>query len=186
MVRCTEAEGPYRRFAVWVRGCSLRCAGCCNPELFERAGVGRPVTELLDAIAEARDEHAIEGITILGGEPLEQLDGTRALAQGARALDLGVVVFSGYTLLEARRRTGFNALWASLDTLVDGRFEAGRLDHTRRFVGSANQRLVHRTERYRDPALWRGQAAAELRIDADGRLSVHGDPATVRRLIRVL
>ena len=33
-VACTEAEGPFRRYALWTRGCSLRCPGCCNPGLF--------------------------------------------------------------------------------------------------------------------------------------------------------
>ncbi|HGG57662.1 MAG TPA: 4Fe-4S cluster-binding domain-containing protein, partial [Nannocystis exedens] len=38
IVAITEAEGPGRRFALWVQGCSLHCPGCCNPELFAAAG----------------------------------------------------------------------------------------------------------------------------------------------------
>ena len=30
----TVAEGPGRRFAVWVQGCSIRCPGCFNPHLW--------------------------------------------------------------------------------------------------------------------------------------------------------
>jgi anaerobic ribonucleoside-triphosphate reductase activating protein len=33
-VACTEAEGPFRRHALWLQGCTLACPGCCNPELF--------------------------------------------------------------------------------------------------------------------------------------------------------
>ena len=29
-VACTESEGPGRRAALWVQGCSKRCPGCCN------------------------------------------------------------------------------------------------------------------------------------------------------------
>ena len=30
---CSEAEGPYKRMAIWFQGCTLNCKGCCNPEL---------------------------------------------------------------------------------------------------------------------------------------------------------
>ena len=35
----TEAEGPGRRFALWVQGCPLRCKGCCNPEMLAFKGL---------------------------------------------------------------------------------------------------------------------------------------------------
>src|SRR4051812_10819834 len=38
VIACTEAEGPGRRFAVWVQGCPLRCPGCCNPEMLPFEG----------------------------------------------------------------------------------------------------------------------------------------------------
>jgi anaerobic ribonucleoside-triphosphate reductase activating protein len=185
VVPCTEVEGPHRRCALWVRGCSLRCPGCCNPELFEPGSAApTPVEALLDEIDEARARHGIEGITILGGEPLEQIAGVTALAAGMRARGLGVVVFSGYTLEEAMCICGFERLWPLLDTIVDGRFDRRARDLERRFVGSTNQRIHHRTDRYRDEALWRGEAGAEARITPDGSMSLHGDPRAVRELLR--
>src|SRR5437588_5749411 len=81
IVPATEAEGPGRRFALWFQGCPLRCPGCCNPEMLPFAG-GTPMR--LDDIAthmrRARDEHAIEGITLLGGEPFAHASGAAALA----------------------------------------------------------------------------------------------------------
>ena len=38
IVPSTEAEGPGRRFALWFQGCSLRCPGCCNPEMLPFTG----------------------------------------------------------------------------------------------------------------------------------------------------
>lgn len=192
IVPVTTAEGPGKRFAVWVQGCSLRCVGCCNPRMFVSGrGMHRSVGSLLRELEEARVRHGIEGLTLLGGEPLEQLPGVTALCEGAARRGLGVLVFSGYRLEEARARSGFEALWAHVDTLVDGRYEAAdpepRPEHGgRRFIGSRNQGLRHRSDRYVDPALWHGEPRIEVRIDADGGLSIHGEPGTLRVLLHAI
>jgi anaerobic ribonucleoside-triphosphate reductase activating protein len=186
---CTLAEGPHLRAAVWVQGCTLACPGCCNPELFPRdGGDAIEVESLARALADARREHGIEGLTVLGGEPLQQTAAVAELGGRARAVGLGVIVFTGYTLAQARRRAGFDALWAVTDSLVDGPFDATRREPDpgaggRRFVGSRNQTLHHRTARYADPALWRGGEVIELRIDAALRVSAHGRPEAVRRFV---
>lgn len=188
-VPCTAAEGPFLRFALWVQGCSLRCPGCCNPELFAAEGGARVAVERLAAeLRAARDAHALEGLSVLGGEPGEQADAVAALCREARALGLGVLLFSGYTHAELAARPGGGALLAAVDTLVDGRFDARRREPAegRRFVGSTNQRLVHLTPRYAEPALWRGPAGVELRIGREGELSAHGAPELVRRVLRGL
>jgi len=188
-VACTEAEGPFRRAAVWVQGCSLACPGCCNPELFPaQGGLRRSVGALVSELAEHRERHAIEGLSVLGGEPSEQLAGVTALCVAARALGLGVIVFTGRSEFELAALPGGPKLLASVDTLVDGRFDTTRREPAggRRFIGSSNQRLVHRTPRYADPALWRGSGGVELQLSADGGLSLHGAPALARRLARAL
>ena len=186
-VACTEAEGPFRRHALWVQGCTLACPGCCNPELFAAdGGTRRAVSELVDELEQSLATHAIEGLSVLGGEPSEQLPGVTALCVAARARGLGVLVFSGRTHAELRALPGGPALLATIDTLVDGRFAAGRRDLGRRFVGSSNQRIVHLTPRYADPALWCGPTGVELQLGPDGALSLHGAPALARRLTRAL
>lgn len=181
-IACTEAEGPLRRYALWVRGCSLRCPGCCNPELFEHGGPLTPIAACVAAIDDARRRHQIEGITILGGEPLEQLEPVARLCAAVQRLGLGVIVFTGFTVAQARALPAFDRLWSSLDTLVDGRFDASLRERgadRRRYVGSRNQTLIHRTPRYDRAAWWSGSAVAEVQIDAAGRLCVHGTPDLV-------
>src|SRR5688572_3860937 len=71
VVPCTEAEGPGRRYALWFQGCPLRCPGCCNPEMLPFAGgTPRAAADILADIDQTRRHHAIEGLTLLGGEPL--------------------------------------------------------------------------------------------------------------------
>src|ERR1700680_524461 len=80
----TEAEGPGRRFALWFQGCPLRCPGCCNPEMLPfEGGQEWTVAALLAEIDGATREHDIEGITLLGGEPLAHAAGAAALATAA-------------------------------------------------------------------------------------------------------
>src|SRR6266513_220065 len=98
----TEAEGPGRRFALWFQGCPLRGPGCCNPEFIPfEGGESMRLADVLDALDEARAQ-GIEGITLLGGEPLAHAAGAAVLAMAARERGLSVMVFTGYTIEEAR------------------------------------------------------------------------------------
>lgn len=182
----TTAEGPFERCALWVAGCDLACPGCCNPALFDPSSVeptsAAALQNLLDRVCGA----GVEGITVLGGEPLQQPQGLAWLASAAQARGLGVIAFTGYTLQEARKLSAFDEVWASLDTLIDGRFDAHKPELRRRFIGSANQRLHHRTPRYAEAELWRGPQRIEVRVDPSGGVEVHGLPKSVSRLKRAL
>lgn len=187
-VPCTTAEGPHVRYALWVQGCSLRCSGCCNPEMFDDGGTVVPVATLVEEVARAARDEGVEGITLLGGEPVDQAEAVAALCGQLRARGLGVLLFSGYTRDELLARPGGRALWDVVDCLVDGRFDVTRREDPggRRFIGSRNQQLHHRTQRYADPALWQGPASVEVHVDADGRVHAHGFPVPLQALLRAL
>jgi len=177
----TEAEGPGRRFALWLQGCALRCPGCCNPELWDpRGGRSVAVSELAAELAAVRGE--VEGLTLLGGEPFDQAAGAAALARASRAMGLSVVVFTGRLRedLERRGDPGFAALLAAADLLVDGSFVAAEPERERRWVGSRNQRFHFLTGRYA-PGVEQvrpGEPAevVELHLGADGRVVRSGWP----------
>src|SRR5436305_846764 len=96
LVSCTEAEGPGKRFALWFQGCPLRCPGCCNPEMLRfEGGTPMAIEEVVAALTETHEGHGLEGITLLGGEPLAHAAGGVVLARAAHALGLDVMVFSG-------------------------------------------------------------------------------------------
>ena len=189
-VEVTSAEGPFDRFALWVSGCTIRCPGCCNPHLFERAvGAQVGVSDLVQEIAAAQVQHGIEGVTLLGGEPFEQAAALSKLAAACQALGLGVIVFTGYELHAAQALDGGIQLWQASDTVVDGQFDAKNSESTsgepgRRFIGSTNQKLHHRTARYADVSLWQGPRIVEIQWKSGDRLSAHGQPQLVREIVR--
>ena len=173
----TEAEGPGRRFAVWVQGCSIRCPGCCNPEMFDaRRGDALAIDDLVTRIPAG-----VEGITLLGGEPFEQAAGGAALARAAKARGLTVMVFSGYTLAELRARADAAELLGATDLLVDGRYDRTQPEPPppvgRRWLGSTNQTMHYLTDAY-SPADPRMRAAntIEIRWTPSG-LTINGWPS---------
>ncbi|MEO6771787.1 MAG: 4Fe-4S single cluster domain-containing protein [Kofleriaceae bacterium] len=180
----TEAEGPGRRFAVWLQGCSIRCPGCCNPEMFDERR-GEPISP---AELAARIPATVEGVTLLGGEPFEQASDAAELVRLAKARGLTCMVFSGYTIAELRAREGSAALLAQVDLLVDGRYDRDRPEpkppEGRRWIGSANQTMHYLTSAYaaEDPRM-HAPNTIEIRISAN-RVLVNGWPSADRLLRR--
>lgn len=180
IVPCTEAEGPGRRLALWFQGCPLRCPGCCNPEMLPFEG-GR-LFSLADVVRQLQGsaaEHQLEGITLLGGEPLAHAAAGAALARAAHDIGLNVMVFSGYLLEEARRMAdaAVAELLAETDILVDGPYVRELPETRRRWIGSSNQRIHFLSDRCdpQDPR-WLARNTLEVRL-RDGELSVNGFPA---------
>src|SRR5262249_25155688 len=135
--------------------------------------------DVLAEIETARHQNHIEGITLLGGEPLAHAAGAAALARPTRALGLSVMVFTGYTLDEARALPddAVADLLAHTDILVDGPYVREMPDTRRRWIGSTNQRIHFLTDRYRaDDPCWRKPNTLEVRL-RDGELTVNGFPA---------
>ncbi len=180
----TEAEGPGHRFAVWVQGCSIRCAGCCNPEMFDhRSGTETSIDELEARLARA----SVEGVTFLGGEPFEQATGLGEFARRAKQRGLTVMVFSGYTLETIRGRDGAAQLLEQIDLLVDGPYDQTRPEprppEGRRWIGSQNQVMHYLTSAYAesDPRM-REANTIEIRVSKQGLL-INGWPSA-QQLVR--
>ncbi len=168
----TTAEGPGTRYALWVQGCAIRCAGCCNPGMFPaEGGVAQAVEALVEEIVAA----GVDGLTLLGGEPFDQAEACAALARAVRATGRSVMVFTGYLREALEQRPDGRALLAATDVLVDGPYDRTRPEKARRWIGSANQRVHQLTDRHAgDPAWDLGdEVVITLRR---GLLEVHGWP----------
>lgn len=173
----TVAEGPGQRTALWVQGCSIRCKGCINPHLFStRGGALMTPSGIVEGAVAAGDE----GLTLLGGEPLDQIEAVADLARLAQEAGLGVICFTGYVYDDISKVSNGGRLLRHVDLLIDGPYVAGSPETKRAMVGSSNQRFIHLTDRYADYEPERTPDKVELRILSTGEVSMVGFATTDR------
>jgi len=170
------ANGPGKRAVVWVQGCSLGCPGCFNPETHSLEGgewIG--VKELFGRLA--RLAGCIEGVTVTGGEPLEQCEAiTALLCRVRRQTSLTVIVFTGYTWDEVQCMPNARQLLPLVDLLLTGRYRPG-MGREARFCGWRGKRLHLLTDRYGATDL-KLVPSTEILITSEGNVIVSGiDPA---------
>ena len=171
----SRANGPGLRAVLWLQGCSLSCPGCFNPHTHSReAGDRVPIDEFRARLADASP--GIEGLTVSGGEPLEQARALRALLERLRReTPLSVILFTGFTWQEVTATAEMADVLPFVDVLVAGRYErAQRL--ARGLRGSENKTTHFLTDRYVEGDL-EAVPAAEIAIVPEGDLVVTGiDP----------
>ena len=168
----SRANGPGVRFVVWFQGCTLGCPGCFNPETHATTPRLRLDEEVL-AQRLAAERGALEGLTLSGGEPLQQPEGLLRLLRLVReSTDLSVILFSGYSIAEIERQALGPAIVALADVVIAGRYVASRRV-ARGVRGSANKQVRFVTSRYRTADLAR-TPEAEIRLDPDGTVHATG------------
>lgn len=182
------ANGPGIRFVVWSQGCSLGCPGCFNPETHAPAGAGSAgqvgkvgkvgkvgrrwqVGEVVDEVV--AEVPSIEGVTLTGGEPLEQPQAVAAFCREVRArTSLGIVVLTGFSRPEIETDPVRSAAVAAADMVIAGRYRAHQHLGTG-LRGSANKVYWARTGRYR-PEDFAAVPEVEVTIGFDGMVTVTG------------
>lgn len=175
----SRANGPGVRFVVWFQGCSLGCPGCFNPATHAGdAGRAATVGDIVDAIAAAP---GIEGVTISGGEPFEQLVALRDLVRAIRAgTGHSILVFSGFTRAEIEAMAEGRDVLDHIDVLIDGRY-VDRRRVGRELRGSANQIVHLLSDRYTAEAV-AATPETEIEIRSDGSIVLTGvDPLRIDR-----
>lgn len=138
-------NGEGMRSSVFFSGCSLHCKGCWNPSSWNPRN-GEPFTqEVIDKIIKGLDHPAISGLSLLGGEPFENLDGAIPLAVQCReryGKDKTIWSWSGYTFEQIIDDPNKLELLKLVDVLVEGRFVLAERDTSLQFRGSTNQRVL--------------------------------------------
>lgn len=173
----SRANGPGTRYVVWLQGCTLGCAGCFNPATHPGEGgtIRHPLSVIGDALAAE-----VDGLSISGGEPMQQPEAVYWLLAAARDVELSTLMFSGYTIDEIRTLPRGPEILDLLDVLVDGRYVAAqRLGKGLR--GSANQ-VIHLLSPRHTRAEVEATPVAEVVISPTGEVSLTGvDPLKLKR-----
>jgi len=139
----STVDGFGRRSVVQVAGCSILCAGCYIPETHLRAnGKLVSIEEIVREIDEQRATH--DGVTILGGEPFDQIASLMILVEKLKVKNYHVTIYTGYTLetLLEWKQEEVNRILEKTALLIDGAFDRNLTKDTGEYRGSSNQRLI--------------------------------------------
>ena len=137
------ANGPGVRVSLFVSGCRNHCPGCFQPETWD-FGYGLPFTpETEKEIMKALRPSWIQGLSILGGDPMEP-ENQPALLPLLRRVKAelpgkDVWLYTGYRL----ESVSDSPLLPLVDVAVDGPYMEAEKDVSLAFRGSRNQRIIH-------------------------------------------
>lgn len=168
---CSYANGPGARAVIWLQGCTLACPGCYNPATHApTGGVVVPVADLLGWLTV--DLPRIEGVTLSGGEPLQQVPAVTVLAQALRPTGRSLLIWTGYPWSAVQRLPGIDALLPLVDVIIAGPYRADqRISVAMR--GSANKAAIFLTNRYTEADL-AATPTREVIVRPDGTVVLTG------------
>lgn len=149
---CDIANGIGVRITLFVSGCTNHCKNCFQPQTWN-FDFGEPFTEETEEkLLEMLKPDYINGLTLLGGEPMEPQN-QRALVPFLKRVreaypNKNIWCFTGFTY-EILKTDGSHPrcevtdeMLSLIDVLVDGRYVDELKDLTLQFRGSSNQRLI--------------------------------------------
>lgn len=100
-----ETLGPGNRLVIWTRGCTKHCFRCANPELWDTKNAPNyPVDDIIKIIKNIYNNEPFDGVTISGGDPLEQIDDLIDLLEQIKLLTSDILVYTGFYLEEIEMR----------------------------------------------------------------------------------
>ena len=142
------ANGPGIRVSLFVSGCNHHCKGCFNNIAWDFNYGNDFTNETISEIITALDKSYINGLSLLGGEPLEELNQPSILKlikiTKEKLPNKTIWLYSGFTYEEITKMKNkeIKDIIKNIDVLVDGKFEIDLYDPKIFFRGSYNQRII--------------------------------------------
>jgi len=133
IVHNSKIYGPGARTVIWFQGCSIRCEGCINPDLIPF--VKREEISVKDLVKKVENL----GVTLLGGEPLDQEDIYDLLIELKKSY-VGVVLFTGYEWTDLTELQQ-SVISETCQLAVLGPFDKNLVNSTLYLRGSDNQEI---------------------------------------------
>ena len=137
------SNGPGVRVSIFFQGCSFHCKGCFNSETWDFLGGQEFGEEQIDEILKIAEDDYIEGLSILGGEPMhpKNIEATTLLAKRFKEKypNKTIWVWSGFLFDEYIKDLEVSQY---LDVVVDGQFQEELRNPNLKWKGSSNQRVI--------------------------------------------
>ena len=148
--KCDVANGTGVRVSLFVSGCHHHCKGCFNSDAWD-FNFGETFTEETEEkIMQALDKGYIQGLSLLGGEPLEYVNqkGLLPLVKKVkeRFPDKTIWCYTGFIWEELMRQMddddNLKVIINNIDVLLDGKFILRLALEKLQYVGSSNQNII--------------------------------------------
>lgn len=138
------ANGTGVRCVLWCSGCLLHCKGCQNPHTWS-FNSGAPFDkEVLQELYEALDKSYIQGLTLSGGNPMDNIPEILHICRTVKEKfpTKDIWIYSGYTFEQLQQSQAAMCVLEYVDVLVDGPYIEEQRDITLPWRGSRNQRVI--------------------------------------------
>lgn len=142
------ANGEGVRTSLFVSGCQFHCADCFNPETWDYDYGNLYTEETENHILSTLQARYIDGLSILGGDPLWQdEDGIEQLinlVKQVKSIEKTVWIWSGFTWeqLPSLSQSKQNLI-KLCDVMIDGQYNKELRDLRLKWRGSSNQRVIN-------------------------------------------
>ena len=136
------SNGTGVRVSIFVQGCHFHCEGCFNPETWDFK-LGKEYTlDIENKLLDLCKSDYIEGLSILGGEPLNPINIKDVINLSKRFKELypnkNIWLWTGYLFEDIIDKE----ILKYIDVLVDGNFKIDLKDPRLKYCGSKNQRVI--------------------------------------------
>lgn len=139
------ANGLGVRVTLFVSGCTHNCFNCFNVE-YQSFDYGEEFTEeTIEYILDLVDRPHIRGLSLLGGEPMQNTEGLIKLCKAFRSRfgeSKDIWLWTGYTFEGLIKDSSMRELASLADVLIDGLYVERLKDLSLKFRGSSNQRII--------------------------------------------
>lgn len=140
-------NGPGCRVTLWIPGCTHKCPGCHNAWTADYNQGQEFTQDTYEELCDILDKPYIKGLTISGGDPLDQ-DAQTLIDLIQLCFDISleyptkdIWLYTGYYKEDLKDKQ--LELLNYIDVLVDGPFDIAKRDMTLPFRGSSNQRIIN-------------------------------------------
>ena len=175
------ANGPGRRNVLHVQGCTIGCPGCFNKHTWPESG-GEEISRL-DA-ANALLTGNPDGVTISGGEPMEQWLDIKLMIKSMLVMRpaLSVILFTGWTKARIEKagflddmKMPFYLNETLVSMVISGPYVEKLACSDRPLISSSNQEIIYVNPAYEQVDL-NTIPRVEVSCGPDGTIQISGLP----------